>query len=186
MAGTPFFRCQYVERSALPFGGHALIHGRFQIRRPNMLRPEASEFGPATRFKLDTGAVETAVDEVFAGLHGFGDIRQIGSPMTVGWFNDGATPLPAWRVYRWVRFRDHCNGLRGRAGDPGGIAHLEFRIAFIVVPAVTIPLPLLGLRDIHRYFTVGSAGDEYTFFARGSDSNRPAATDGGQGVREVP
>jgi hypothetical protein len=185
MSGTPHFRCRFEQRSHPNADGGVLILGRLEVRRPTPLNPAVSSFSPPVLFKLDTGAAETAVDDTFAAQHGFADYRQVGTPISVQGFHTAAAPLPAWRVYRWVRFRDYRDGLRGRAAGAGGIPHLEFRTAFLVVPAVVIPLPLLGLRDVHRYFTVGSAGDDYTFFARSSDGSWPLATDGGQGVREA-
>jgi hypothetical protein len=186
MGGTPYFRCRYARPPHLVGGASHLIYGRLEVRRPSLQSPAVSGFSRPTLFKVDTGAVETAVDDTFAAAHGFGDFRQIGQPITASGFDASARPLPAWRVYRWVRFRDHRDGLRGRPGEPGGIPLLEFRIAFIIVTNVTIPLPLFGLRDMHNYFTVGSAGDEYTFIARGTAGSWPTATDGGQGVREIP
>ncbi len=182
MAVSQYFRCRYGLWPARP-----IIRGRFEIRRPDPLNPSASGFTQPLTFQLDTGATDTAVDESFAMAHGFGDFRLVGAPTRVEWFDTTATLLPAWRLYRWVRFRDYRNGVRPfPPTDPGGLPHLEFRIAFLVIPNATITLPLFGVRDMHRYFTITSRGNDYYFLPRPAGLGWPLATDGGVGVREVP
>jgi hypothetical protein len=164
-----------------------IIRGRVEFRRPNPSDPTRSEFSPPVTFQYDTGANSSVVSESFAVAHGFGDFRQTGTPVGVRWFNAAAPPLPAWRVYRWVRFRDYQNGVTPfPRRDAGGIAHLEFRVAFLVIPGVVLTLPLLGLWDMHHFFSVASSDHEYTFYPHSSRTgSHPAATDGGQGVREI-
>lgn len=187
MTASPFFRCRY--EAAPPSGQTPFrIRGRFELRRPNPASPSVSSFTRPHGFHLDTGAMETAVDEAFAIAHGFGNYRQLAAPLTVSWFDTSAPPIAAWRLYRWVRFRDYRDGVPPfHSADAGGLAHLEFRIAFIVVPSVTIPVPLFGVRDMHHYFRLVSSDDDYIFYPRQNpDGKWPAATDGGQGVREIP
>jgi hypothetical protein len=187
MTASPFFRCRY--ESAAPAGGLTpfRIRGRFEFRRPSLSDTSVSSFSRPHPFHLDTGAVETAVDEQFALAHGFGHYRQLGAPLAVSWFNAAAPAMPAWRLYRWVRFRDYTDGVPPfPASDSGGLAHLEFRIAVLVVPNVTIPVPLFGVHDMHNYFGLVSNDQEYTFYPkRKDDGNYPTATDGGQGVRKI-
>jgi hypothetical protein len=188
MTRSPFFRCQFRQDRHPTRGMEYRIRGRFEFRRPDPLDPTRSLFTRPLPFDLDTGAAETLVDDQFAVTNGFADFRQLGTPTRVIGYDAASTPLPAWRVYRWVRFRDYADGVSPfPAGDDGGLEHLEFRIAVVVVPGVTVTTPLFGLRDMHNFFGLVSSGDEYTFYPRRNpDGNYPAATDGGQGVREIP
>lgn len=188
MYRSPYFRCVFDLTATSTGKSGPIIRGRIEVRRPDPTDPTRTEFGPPVPFQYDTGANQSAVSESFAVAHGFGDFRSSGTSIGVRPFNSAAPPLPAWRVYRWVRFRDYQNGVSPfPRRDAGGIAHLEYRVAFLVVPGVVLPLPLLGLWDMHNYFSVASGESEYIFYPNSSRGGRwPAATDGGQGVREIP
>lgn len=187
MDRSPYFRCVFDLAPTSPPQPGPIIRGRFEIRRPSVDDPTRSEFSEPIPFQYDTGATSSVVSEAFAVAHGFGDFRSLGVPTMMRGFDQSAAPLRGWRVFRWVRFRDYDDGISPfPATDPGGLEHLEFRISLLVVPGVILSLPLIGLHDLHTYFTVGSGGEEYVFFPRNTGGTLPSATDGGQGVREIP
>jgi hypothetical protein len=174
-----YFISLYSQYSVLGDSGkHPQIRGRFEIRQRHPKDRSRSVFGRPRLFVFDTGAELTCVDEAFAETEGFGDGEAWETfrdriPENERFKLRGiAGDIEAVSVKRKVRFRDHKNGLLARGfNDLGGIAKFEFDIEFAVILGVEKEMPIVGLRDAHKYFQIGSIDDEYWFTLKGKGHN---------------
>lgn len=176
--GTPYFRTRYGEYAGSGDAVRTGVLGRFEIRMPDPANPAQTVFSPQPeQFQYDSGSELSVIDEAFADDYRFGDFRTGRTPSGIRGYDAAGRPQRAWVVPRWVRFRDHSDGLHSpaRPTDPGGIPELEFLIQFAVVEGARLEIPLIGLIDLHRYFAIGVLGDEYFFFCRrtSGDGIRP-------------